>query len=311
MLIAGLLQANFSQKLRQEDNALRSDDVEKLRINFDGSIAAAQNQHGSARNYDLFSTTFGGSYCSLRQAIDLDSIRKALDLALREERLNTDTFRWAVIALCKSISACSTTTGHFAQPLSPKKSNEARYRKQRQRSIWHEWVGAMFKVDAYGCQAWRKKNHVFNCDANDLLRTFGKTKPPAVVFADPPYTKDQYSRYYHVYETAIRYDYPKATGKGLYREDRAVSSFSQSRFIDTSLSLMIEQCARIGADLVLSYPTNGLMIDSKKKIPELLKFFFGGRIDITEIKHTHSTLGASKGFVENNVIEVLYTARCS
>ena len=34
----------------------------------------------------------------------------------------------------------------------------------------------------------------------------GMKQRPAIIYADPPYTDDQYSRFYHLYETALLYD---------------------------------------------------------------------------------------------------------
>jgi adenine-specific DNA methylase len=56
-----------------------------------------------------------------------------------------------------------------------------------------------------------------------------------VIYADPPYTRDHYSRFYHVLETMCLGDSPEvsttlltgegATSRGLYRADRHQSPF--------------------------------------------------------------------------------------
>ena len=36
-----------------------------------------------------------------------------------------------------------------------------------------------------------------------------------VIYLDAPYKREEYSRYYHVLETLVRYNYPSCTGSGL------------------------------------------------------------------------------------------------
>ena len=81
----------------------------------------------------------------------------------------------------------------------------------------------------YGDREWRRGNRVFksDADAQKLWRSLDRVVDgQAVVYADPPYSKEHYSRYYHVLETLERYDYPEATGVGRYRPDRFRTPFS-------------------------------------------------------------------------------------
>ena len=83
------------------------------------------------------------------------------------------------------------------------------------------------KCPPIGSAGWRSRNRVFAQDANSLLAELCHLPDrPAVIYADPPYTDDQYSRYYHLYETLLYYDYPEALGTGRYRPDRFRSQYS-------------------------------------------------------------------------------------
>lgn len=86
---------------------------------------------------------------------------------------------------------------------------------QRRRSVWEEFLGALARLAAFGSQVWRAGNRAFQADALSLLRDRERLADVRLVYADPPYTSDQYSRYYHIYETLILYDYPAARGRGL------------------------------------------------------------------------------------------------
>ena len=130
-----------------------------------------------------------------------------------------------------------------------------------------------------------------------------------MVYADPPYTTDQYSRYYHLYETLLLYDYPEAVGVGRYRPDRSVSSFSLASAVAESMERLIRGAAAIESDLVLSYPTHGLLGDSRMWLSEMMKKHYHRVPEIVEVAHQHSTMGASKGDAKNIVTEVVYWGR--
>src|SRR5207253_2965645 len=81
-----------------------------------------------------------------------------------------------------------------------------------------------------GSAAWRARNRVLCTNALTLWSDLDAAQlRGAVIYADPPYSKDHYSRYYHVLETLVRYDYPSAAGAGRYRPDRYSTPFSLRR----------------------------------------------------------------------------------
>src|SRR5258708_3802319 len=90
--------------------------------------------------YRLFTMSFSGTYFGLKQCIAIDSLKYAFDHLLREELIDKDAHRWFCLALCQALSRCTTSPGHFAQPLHLKVRNGARFFRQRRRSIWTEWL---------------------------------------------------------------------------------------------------------------------------------------------------------------------------
>ena len=128
---------------------------------------------------------------------------------------------------------------------------------------------------------------------------------PSVIYADPPYTRDQYSRYYHVYETLVLGDAPECSGRGLYRDDRRVSEFSLASKVEVKLADLIGAASRTCKTLLLSYPDTGLLKGSAEKIPEIGRQA-GAIVECFKFKHIHSTLGASKGEARRPVKELLY-----
>lgn len=306
----------ISARMRDEHRALEERDSKKLATAFEAALSAKHAPSGwrNRRHYFLLTDYFAETYFGISQAIDADSIRAALDSRLADRTLAVDQHRWLLLALCVALSRCSTATGHFAQPLAPKKTNLHRFIAQRRRSLWREWLAAVDELTPVGATEWRSRNRVFRGDAIALLRKLARKRRnerPAVVYADPPYTKDQYSRYYHLYETVILYDYPGTAGRGQYRNDRDASKFSLASEVATAFSALIERCADLRCDLVISYPTDGLLPESQKQIPALVQQHYRRKVESIAIPHVHSTFGSAHGETHSNVTEVLYRVRCN
>jgi adenine-specific DNA-methyltransferase len=257
--------------------------------------------------FALFTWNFAGSYLGLSQCMEVDSVRYALDNQAKVGTLTTAAHEWLCLALARAVSRCSTSTGHFAQPLTPKSSNIDRYIRQRRRSVWSEWFDTIDTLQPLGNSRWRATNKAMCSEAVHLVQKWtGPT--PGVVYADPPYTNDQYSRYYHLYETLLLYDYPVAQGIGRYREDRKISSFSMKAGVTNAFEEMISGVASMRSDLVVSYPVNGLLANSRERIPDMLRRHFKSVYEPIELSHSHSTMGGSKGPAASVVTEVIYRA---
>lgn len=257
--------------------------------------------------YCLFSISYSGSYFGLLQCIFIDSIRYAIDQLTIRKDIDSDERLWLLIALAKTMNKISTSTGHFAQYMSINEKNQRRFLNQRKKSVWREWIKSMYELAPIGSRYWRQNNRSYNQDAISLLENLKKTgESPAIIYADPPYTGDQYSRYYHLYETLIKYDYPESSGTGRYRSDRYQSSFSLSREVESAVEQLIQKSAEICSSLILSYPESGILKDSRKKIISWIKYYYNTECSILEVKHSHSSLGGSKGSESNAVIELVY-----
>jgi adenine-specific DNA-methyltransferase len=132
---------------------------------------------------------------------------------------------------------------------------------------------------------------------------------PSVVYADPPYTDDQYSRFYHLFETLLMYDYPKVSGKGLYRRRRFQTPFSLRSRVASAFDGFVKTVAEVGADLILSYPSNGLLVEAGENPLAILRKHFPKADCYMALPHRHSTMGASKGPVVGCVTEFIYMAK--
>jgi adenine-specific DNA-methyltransferase len=309
----------FTRYLADEEWLLRVGSLELIQLYAPRSLSAVVGGNRLQRNlgalgrlsptHQLFSLTYSGTYFSLRQCVAIDSIIQSVDQQVLSSRLSSEGKRWLMIALGRVLKDVATTTGHFAQYLEPNPNNFLKFLQQRRRDVWSEFLNAVDQLEVVGDPTWRRGNRAFCGDSLELLEHFHNTPlRPAVVYADPPYTDDQYSRFYHVLESLMLYDYPDTTAKARYRPDRFRSSFSVKSEVEFSFRRLAGACFRMGADLILSYPTNGLLHQAGSSPDEILREFYGD-VDIRQHRaHEHSTFGASKGSVKSSVVETIYYA---
>lgn len=268
-----------------------------------GSSAAAQAAVLTARDaegptrYRLATLYFAGGYFSTKQAIQIDALRYAID---SQPSLYRD---WLLAAWLAAAGVGMNAPGHAAQFLRCHDAvSGARVRRAWHVDIWKVFASKLDAIGPCGSAEWRRNNIVTNYEARDVLKSrlhFG------LVYADPPYTKDQYSRYYHVYETLYRYDFPDSRGLGRYRDDRFVSDFSMKRTVLSAFDSLCERTAARRVPLILSYPSNGLLMSTGTNLEELLHSHFS-RVTVRSIDLQHSTLGARSGHQKKPATENLY-----
>lgn len=167
--------------------------------------------------YCLFTTYFANVYFGLRQSIEIDSLRYSIDqLGSEIEK------KWALGALIATLSALGTTyAAHFAQPYirdydGINDNKLANIIDKRSSSITHEFIVRFLNISEQSDTVQNKINIVkgpWQDALNCLSERLANKK--VLVYLDAPYKREEYSRYYHVLETLIRYNYPTCTGAGL------------------------------------------------------------------------------------------------
>jgi adenine-specific DNA-methyltransferase len=257
-----------------------------------------------AEPYCLFSRYFASAYFSIKQAAEIDSLRCAIDHAAEERR---DIY---LFALLHAASACGAAPGHFAQFLVPRdEANTLHIGRIRQRSIVQYFNNALIEFSKPRCIN-RRSNRVFRSDATEFVSGLAERRHRSqlVIYADPPYSRAQYSRYYHVLETLVLYDYPAATGKGRYRHDRFETDFSRKARVVEAMSKFVEAAAETGAPLYLSYPKNGLVYQAGSDVLLILKQHYRKARIAASVDLNHSTMGAAPGSASIQVMEDVYHA---
>lgn len=259
--------------------------------------------------YGCFIKTYANGYLSLIQCAEVDSIRYALEILRGQGIITFPQFDWALLALGHAVLKTANTTGHFAQYLRPNESNYRRVRQQFSRSVYNQWLVSIDLLKPVGTPTWRRNNLSTRGDCDSLLSGIAADHDIGVVYCDPPYTDDQYSRYYHLWETLVLYDYPVVTGIGRYRIDRYTTGFSLKGKVKSSFRKLVGSVAAIGADLVLSYPSNGLLHETGQDPLDLIREVYPNSEIVARIEHSHSTMGASKGNAKASVAEYIYLGR--
>jgi adenine-specific DNA methylase len=204
---------------------------------------------------------FGGVYFSFTQAAMLDAILSAAESSNEQDR---DTLKAAVLSTASQL--VNTVGKQFAQPIQPRNKSgavKASLIKVVERDRF------MDVLELY--KAWLSKyaslpRAIGNPKAlqQDYLNAITKHgESCSVVYADPPYTRDHYSRFYHVLETMCLRDNPLISkvmkngslmpSRGAYREDRHQSNFCIRSAAPTAFNALFKSAREHNLPLVLSY----------------------------------------------------------
>lgn len=223
--------------------------------------------------YALMTLYYQNVYFGIRQAMCLDSIRAAIDRIPPEDPFQQEKRSLYLTALVQAASVSTSGTSHFAQPRSIQKDSELlAISKRRKIDIEFEFYRSLDSLRReWGERPRHAPNRVFSLPAEDLLAESGPLSPGEVglVYLDPPYTADNYSRFYHVLETLVDYDYPAlerrsgALTRGRYpvREKRFQSDFCRLDSVEDAFRSVIASCHRLGTKLLVSYsPEGGLLL---------------------------------------------------
>lgn len=205
-------------------------------------------------NYNLFLYYYSGTYFGIEQSINIDCSIKTI----HEMHDNTEVL-WSCLFFAMSEIVFSKD-GHMAQPLNIKK-NQSRHIKQRSKKLMDFFYKKLEEFIEKGENTLREKKHtIYNDDVLNLLNSESFCKQNIkLIYADPPYTDMQYSRYYHLLNVAAQYNYPYPTinngsyTKGLYTEGRNQSSLSKKSTAKEVLKQLFEFCKKNQIVLALSY----------------------------------------------------------
>ncbi len=265
------------------------------------------------KQFVLMTVLYSSNYFGIKQAVELDSLRYAIEKTNKK-------YNKAVLftALFNSMNNCVfSKDGHMAQPLNQEK-NKNRLIKTRKLSILNCFMDFISK---YESNLPIFNNKCFNYDLKDLLNQNNIFKEIGCVYADPPYTDMQYSRYYHLLNTIAIYEADSPTIKqgkftnGLYLNNRKQSDLSTKKSCLTMMIKLMETCKHHNVNLVISFGYPNSNSDEKNdryvmNIDDLInssKVVFGDEnVDIHKLDYFHSNHRNSR---KKKVVEYLICCR--
>lgn len=268
---------------------------------------------------------YGGLYFSYAQAIDLDCIEHYVFE-------NSGLMRIKLLAaLLSTTSEIVNTVGkQFAQPLKVRDSKD-NYKKSLKKKILDDRSFNVLDVfekwlDHYFSTGEKTHKHTVVCDDyKTVLRNLANSNVK-VIYADPPYTRYHYSRYYHVLETICLHDNPKITttfpngtggiSRAIYREGRHQSPFCIKSQAERAFDELFIGVKTLNVPLVLSYspfePGQAVTprLQTMDQLIEKAKMYFSDVSTMSPGEFTHSKLNATdKNFESNHEAEMLIICR--
>lgn len=261
----------------------------------------------------IISRYYGGVYFSYEQAVDIDIIWNAI------RQINDITKKHLYLsALLSTASDIVNTVGkHFAQPIKAKDSKGNIKRLVYNKAIKDKTIQVLPLFEQ-----WLKKyillpkselKHTsMQGDFLDCLSTL----PDSVntIYADPPYTRDHYSRFYHVLETIALDDEPEIStvqihgttrvSNGIYRKDRHQSPFCIRSQAPKAFLDMFKVIADSKRNILLSYSpydetkkTHPRVVTLSQLVSWASKYFTN--VEIVSAGHfTHNKLNSTSHLLE-------------
>lgn len=271
--------------------------------------------NGLANEKSLISRYYGGVFFSYRQAVQIDIL---LEIINKQE--NAKYKEVLLAALLSTASDMVDTVGkHFAQPIKARDSKGKIKTTVYNKAVQDKTINA---IKLY--QEWLRKyialpkgtfqNTTMQCDYMQCLNSL----PDSVrtIYADPPYTRDHYSRFYHVLETMVLRDSPEIStvnihgvtqiSNGLYRKNRHQSPFCIRSQAPDAFRNMFSAISQSNRNLLLSYSpydetkkTHPRVVTMQQLISLAQKYF--NHVDMISAGHfTHNKLNSTEHFLESS-----------
>lgn len=166
----------------------------------DNIIQKYNNINSEVLEENYFSKSFGGKYFSKSSAKVIGFIRD--DIEQKRNNLTNREYYILLTSLLYTIDKIANTVGHY----------DAYFKKKSVEDVF--FMRSIEPIEANNVS-------IFQEDANLLAKRI-KTD---IVYIDPPYNSRQYSRFYHVLETLVKWDKPVLYGVALKPKPENMSDY--------------------------------------------------------------------------------------
>ena len=212
---------------------------------------------------NFISVNYGNKFFEFKDALLIGYIRE--DLEKNRHNLNKREFDILLASLLYSADRCANTVGHY----------EAYCKKGKLRSSFRFELIKPVIIDNND----EREINITRCDSNELV----KKVTSDIVYIDPPYSSRQYSRFYHVLETIVKWDNPELYGVALKPKPENMSAYCSSKAIDSFTELIANIKAKY---IIVSYNNT---YNSKSKSSE-------NKMSLEDITNVLNQKGTTKIF---------------
>ena len=172
-----------------------------------------------------FSKNFGGKYFSRSSARIIGFVRD--DIEKRKNDLTEKEYYVLITSLLYAVDKIANTVGHY----------DAYFKKVLVDDTFAMRSPVPIQVENV---------EIYREDANLLAKRI----PADIVYIDPPYNSRQYSRFYHILETLVKWDKPKLYGTALKPAEENMSDYCRTTAKDKLAELVRDLNVKF---LVVSY----------------------------------------------------------
>lgn len=262
-----------------------------------------KDDHDSAfEKLPLITSMYSGNYFGIQQALNLDTIRHQIEMGARRGTLSNWQQAAALTSLFHAASRCVHSAGkHFAQPMSasgraPTTFNDRRLLEDRQISVKRCFIDAANRINDLVMEMPGDQRAILGQAERIEKSVLDECE---IVYLDPPYTAQQYSRFYHVLETLLNYNFPKLVEdgqvtKGIYPSARYKSAFCSKAKAGPAMQELLSSVYSSGASAIVSYSHseggsdgNSRMISFDDLIRMCKNTFGFNRVECVELDHTY------------------------
>lgn len=154
---------------------------------------------------NYFSENFGDKFFSRNDAKKIGYIREKIENLFLTQQINQKEYHILLTSLIYSLDCISNTVGHYEAYIKGKE------------------IADRFVFDLIQPVV-TDKVQIYREDANLLVPHIQAD----IAFIDPPYNSRQYSRFYHVLETLVKWDKPELFGVAMKPKEANMSHYCRS-----------------------------------------------------------------------------------
>lgn len=182
-----------------EQSTFDVEKLEKYRTMFNGI-----NKDELPNNY--VSDNYGDKYFKLEDAKLIGYLREQIEYEKNSGHVNEKEYHVLLASLLYSLDKSANTVGHYEAYIKGKV------------------IRSTFVFDLVEPIDTDNEINIYREDSNELAKRIKAD----IAFIDPPYNSRQYSRFYHVLETIVKWDKPKLTGTAMKPTEENMSDYCRN-----------------------------------------------------------------------------------